>query len=62
MRQFTQVLETAVKNPDVAIEDVELLTSAERREMLEEWNATAAEYPRDRLVHELFPRAGAPDA
>ena len=27
---------------------------AERRQLLYEWNATEAEYPRERCVHELF--------
>jgi amino acid adenylation domain-containing protein len=31
-----------------------LLGDAERRQVIEEFNATAAQYPADRLIHELF--------
>ncbi|WP_425476767.1 AMP-binding protein, partial [Xanthomonas albilineans] len=31
-----------------------LLDEAERHQVLTEWNATAADYPRDACVHELF--------
>ena len=31
-----------------------LLTDAERHQVLYEWNETAAEYPQDQCVHELF--------
>jgi amino acid adenylation domain-containing protein len=39
-------------------------TPEERRQLIEEWNATAADYPRDRLTHELFADQAArtPDA
>ena len=31
-----------------------LVTDAERQQLLVEWNATTAPYPRDRCIHELF--------
>ena len=31
-----------------------LLSEAERRRVLVEWNATEAEYPSDKCIHELF--------
>ena len=31
-----------------------LLSAAERNQLLIEWNATAAEYPKDKCIHELF--------
>jgi amino acid adenylation domain-containing protein len=31
-----------------------LLTEAERHQLLEEWNDTAADYPGDKCIHELF--------
>ncbi len=41
-----------------------LLAQDERRRVLEEWNDTAADFPRDRCVHELFAAQAArtPDA
>ena len=36
------------------MERLPLLAEAERRQVLEEWNATEAEYPQEQCVHELF--------
>ena len=33
---------------------IDVLPGAERRQLLVEWNATAADYPRDKCMHELF--------
>ncbi|HYH79305.1 MAG TPA: amino acid adenylation domain-containing protein, partial [Longimicrobium sp.] len=50
--------------PDARLSDVELLDVAERRRVVEEWNATARPSPRDRCLHELFEAQAArtPDA
>ena len=45
-----QVLETA---PATAVRTLEVMTEAEREQVLVEWNRTTTEYPR-RCVHELF--------
>ncbi|WP_045739485.1 AMP-binding protein, partial [Xanthomonas sp. MUS 060] len=36
------------------VDRLPLLDDAERHQVLMEWNATAADYPRDACVHELF--------
>ena len=36
------------------ISELPLLSEAERRRLLEEWNATEAEYPGEKCLHELF--------
>src|SRR5690606_23764253 len=41
-------------NPDARIDELPMLSDAERRRVLVEWNATAAQYPRDRTVVQLF--------
>ena len=43
---------------------LEVSPEAERQQMLYEWNATEAEYPREKLLHELFeePVEETPDA
>ena len=40
--------------PDTAMRQIGVLPEAERRQVLYGWNATAADYPHDRCVHELF--------
>ena len=51
---FRRILKELVANPESCIRELSLLSEAERNELLVEWNATTAEYPRDRCVHELF--------
>ncbi|WP_161795455.1 hypothetical protein [Xanthomonas sp. MUS 060] len=36
------------------VDRLPLLDDAERHQILTQWNATAADYPRDACVHELF--------
>ena len=49
---------------DTPIADLPILTPAETRQVVVEWNQTASEYPRDRRVHELVEAqvARTPDA
>ncbi|MGH7261614.1 MAG: non-ribosomal peptide synthetase, partial [Nitrospiraceae bacterium] len=51
---FGRLLKEVVANPESCIRELPLLSDAERNELLVEWNATKAEYPRERCVHELF--------
>ena len=48
------LLEGMVADERQAIDRLPLLPEAERCQLLYEWNATEAEYPRERCVHELF--------
>jgi amino acid adenylation domain-containing protein len=48
------LLEGIVANADQRISELPILTEAERRQLLVEWNMTEAEYPRDACIHELF--------
>ena len=54
MRQFLTLLESAVANPDERISDLAIMSEAERRQMLVEWNDTEADYASDFCIHELF--------
>ena len=51
---FQTLLKGIVANPDRPLSVIPLLTDAERRQALVEWNATDADYPRDKCVHEVF--------
>ena len=54
LEHFQMLLEGAVNNPDEHLSQLPLLPQAERRQLLDEWNATAERYPSDMCVHELF--------
>src|SRR5262249_50539923 len=51
---FQILLESIVADPDTPIADLSLLTSSERRQLLDEWNETPRPQPPTPLVHELF--------
>ena len=51
---FQTLLEGIVGDPDQRISDLPILTEAERRQLLFEWNNTEADYPKDKCIHELF--------
>nr|WP_246357067.1 non-ribosomal peptide synthetase/type I polyketide synthase [Pyxidicoccus fallax] len=51
---FRVLAEGLVANPKVRLSQLPLLTEAERRQLLVTWNETAAEFPRERCIHELF--------
>ncbi|NEW09308.1 amino acid adenylation domain-containing protein, partial [Paenibacillus sp. SYP-B3998] len=48
------VLEQIVDNPQVAVGELELTTAAEKTEIIDVFNDTAADYPRDQTIHQLF--------
>ncbi|HEX6046470.1 MAG TPA: amino acid adenylation domain-containing protein, partial [Pyrinomonadaceae bacterium] len=53
-KHFAILLEAVLVNPDARLSELQLLTAAEREQLLVEWNATAREYPREACLHELF--------
>jgi amino acid adenylation domain-containing protein len=51
---FRALLESLLRDPDAAIGDLAILTSAERRQLLVEFNDTGTADTRDICVHQLF--------
>ncbi|MCA1568067.1 MAG: amino acid adenylation domain-containing protein [Acidobacteria bacterium] len=51
---YLRLLGGIVADPDARISKLPLLTEAERRQLLYDWNDTRREYPRDSCIHELF--------
>jgi amino acid adenylation domain-containing protein len=51
---FRMLLEGVAADPGKRLEQLPFLTGAEKRQLAEEWNDTAADYPRDARIHELF--------
>jgi amino acid adenylation domain-containing protein len=64
LRHLERVLEEVSADADVRLSRLALLEDAERRQVVAEWNATDAAYPRERCAHELFEAQAArtPDA
>ncbi|WP_233583204.1 non-ribosomal peptide synthetase [Corallococcus sp. CA053C] len=63
-RHLRVLLDAAVATPATPLSRLPLLTAEERRQVLETWNATATEYPREASVPALFAEQAArtPDA
>lgn len=51
---FETLLEGIVANPAQRVTELPLLTPAERRQLLEVWNDTQTDYPRDATIVDLF--------
>ncbi|MFI3156897.1 MAG: amino acid adenylation domain-containing protein, partial [Methylococcaceae bacterium] len=51
---FQTLLEGIVTQPEARLSELPLLTEAERRQLLVNWNDTAASFPDDKCIHELF--------
>ncbi len=54
IEHLQKLLGSITVEPGARIGSLSLLTESERRQLLVERNATRAEYPRDRCVHQLF--------
>ena len=51
---FRTLIDHITQHADQLIDDVPMLTAAERQELIVNWNATAAAFPEDRCLHQLF--------
>jgi amino acid adenylation domain-containing protein len=54
IEHFRRLIESAVANPDDPISALSMMTEAERRHLLVEWNDTSRDYPRQKSVVRLF--------
>ncbi|HEX4954550.1 MAG TPA: amino acid adenylation domain-containing protein [Thermoanaerobaculia bacterium] len=54
LRAMERLLASAVEDPGRRISQLSLLAPAEERQLLVEWNDTAADYPREGWCHQLF--------
>src|SRR6185369_72463 len=54
MRHLEELLRGVVAGSGQRVRELALMSAAERRQVLEEWNETAAKYPTDKTISELF--------
>ncbi|MCY7490411.1 non-ribosomal peptide synthetase [Paenibacillus larvae] len=53
-KHLIHLMHQIAQNPDRLIEDLSLITEEEQKQILEVFNNTKADYPRDKTIHELF--------
>jgi amino acid adenylation domain-containing protein len=51
---YHKILESAAASPETALGQLEILSEAERRQVLSEFNRTEVEFPQDKRLHRLF--------
>ncbi|HEV2399623.1 MAG TPA: condensation domain-containing protein, partial [Candidatus Sulfotelmatobacter sp.] len=51
---FKNLLIAASNHPDLAIAELPIMEERERKEVIFQWNRTAADYPRNLSIHEAF--------
>ncbi|MEQ8997811.1 MAG: amino acid adenylation domain-containing protein [Coleofasciculus sp. B1-GNL1-01] len=51
---FQTLLASILSNSDQRLQDLQLLTEAEKQQLLVEWNDTGADYPQNQCIHQLF--------
>ena len=51
---YQSLLEAIVADPERRIEELALLTGAEKHQLLVQWNETKRDYPTDKCIHQLF--------
>ncbi|HEX2271488.1 MAG TPA: amino acid adenylation domain-containing protein, partial [Pyrinomonadaceae bacterium] len=54
LRHFEQLLAGMAANAQQHLSELRLLTEAEERQLLGDWNATQTDYPQDSCVHQLI--------
>ncbi|MEA5465540.1 non-ribosomal peptide synthetase/type I polyketide synthase [Leptothoe sp. PORK10 BA2] len=47
------LLDSIITNPDQSVQELPMLTPAERQRLLKDWNNTATDYPADQCIHQL---------
>ncbi|MEE4571147.1 condensation domain-containing protein, partial [Paenibacillus polymyxa] len=51
---LVQLLEQVVAQPDIQVQELDVLSEQEREQILHGWGDTAAEYPSEQTIHGLF--------
>lgn len=51
---YCMLLEGVAADPDCRLSELPLLSDAEKRQLLVEWNQTGREYPKDKCIHDLI--------
>jgi amino acid adenylation domain-containing protein len=54
LEYYQNLLAAIVANPEEKVANLRLLADAERHQLLTKWNDTAADYPREKFIHQLF--------
>ena len=51
---FKTIVSAVVKEPDIKLKHIEIIPEREKKQLLEHFNDTKAEYPENKMMHQLF--------
>ncbi|SFJ94199.1 non-ribosomal peptide synthetase, partial [Thermoflavimicrobium dichotomicum] len=51
---FHEIVMDVIERPDIPLAEIDIVPEAEKCQLLEEFNNTDADYPRDKTIHALF--------
>jgi len=51
---YQQLVESAVESPEAPLAELSLMSGEERQQVVVEWNQTAADYPREQTIQQVF--------
>ncbi len=54
LEHLQRLLEAFAGQPQSRLSELSLLSAADKRQILLDWNATEVDYPKDRFIHQLF--------
>ncbi|MEE1057609.1 MAG: amino acid adenylation domain-containing protein, partial [Acutalibacteraceae bacterium] len=54
LKHFINILSQVIENIEIKLSELEAISDSERRQILEEFNNTLTDYPRDKTIVELF--------
>jgi natural product biosynthesis luciferase-like monooxygenase protein/amino acid adenylation domain-containing protein len=54
VQQLQSLITVCTENPESSLEQLSLLSTAEQKKILVEWNQTETSFPENRCIHELF--------
>ncbi|MEC0483244.1 condensation domain-containing protein, partial [Bacillus subtilis] len=53
-RHYIQILEQVIQQPDILLSEIELVTQAEKQQLLKDFNNTQVNYDKEKTIQELF--------
>ena len=54
IENYTQILEQVIQQPDILLSEIELVTQAEKQQLLKDFNNTQVNYDKEKTIQELF--------
>src|ERR1044072_5168542 len=54
LNHLQALLESSIANPEARLDELEMLTTGERNQLLNEWSGSRSAYPRESTIQELF--------